>query len=134
MNLVTSTSIVGDNRGWLCGPHGTEPGTNPSIDIDASTLPAGTKSVPSGAVMGRITASGKFGLYDPEASDGRQVAAGLLFDTVSVTSGAVTSPNQALLVHGFVDPARLPIKSGAGSLDAKAKTALTPRIHFGLEG
>lgn len=134
MNLVTSTTRFGDTRGWLQGGHGAEPGTNPSIDIDASTLPAGTKTVPSGAVMGRITASGKFGLYDPDASDGRNVAAGFLFDTVSVNGDQVTTPNQALLVHGFVNPSRLPIKSGAGSLTADAKTALAPRIYFGLEG
>lgn len=128
MQLVKSVSVTGDNRGWLWGPHGTEPGTNPSIDIDGSSLPSGTTSVPSGAVMAR-TGSGKYKLYSP----GTDTAAGLLFSTVEVANGEVVSPNAALLVHGFVDADRLPIKSGDGSLDAAAKTALA-HINFGLEG
>lgn len=39
----------------------------------------------AGAVLGKITASGKYVEVDPAASDGSQAAAGVLFDNVDAT-------------------------------------------------
>lgn len=123
MDLRTSVDIVGDNRGWLWGPHGTEPGTNPSIDLDVSLFSADqTKGgyIPSGTVLGQVT-DGKYGPYDPAATDGRETAVGILFSSVGAAGGQATTPNQAMLIHGFVDASRLPFQTGPGSLDEAAK-------------
>jgi hypothetical protein len=40
----------------------------------------------AGAVLGRITASGKFKAYDNAASDGSQAAAAILFDDVNASA------------------------------------------------
>lgn len=128
MELGIRTTTYGvEKRGWLWGPHGTEPGTNPSITLDLTTFVAGTHYpqgyIPSGCVLGKITASGKYGPYDSAATDGRQTAAGILFDSETVNTGQTQAVN-ALFVHGFVDPARLPFQSGSGAASAAAKTSL----------
>ncbi len=129
---VRSTTYGVEKRGWLQGTHGTEPGANPNVTLDLSTFTAGTHYpngyIPSGCVLGKITASGLYGPYDSGASDGRQTAVGLLFNSESVTTGQTKAVN-ALFVHGFVEAARLPFQTGVGGATAAAKTALT-LIHW----
>ena len=134
LSVVTNSYQV-EKRGWLWGEHGTEPGTTPSITLDLEStggFVAGTHYpkgyIPSGTVVGKITASGKYGVYDPAATDGRQAPAGLLFSSVGVRTGQKTALN-ALFVHGFVDPARCPFQIGTGGVTTAAKTAL-PLIYW----
>ena len=131
---VSTTSYQVEKRGWLWGPHGTDPGMTPSVTLDFTKFTAGTHYpngyVPSGCVLGKITASGKFGPFDPAATDGRQTAAGILFSSLKVPADTATPVGGAMLVHGAVDPARLPFQSGIGSLTAAARTSLS-LIYFG---
>jgi hypothetical protein len=53
---------------------------------DVVTLNGGTKYT-SGSVLGKITATGKYAMYDNTAVDGREVAAGLLVDATDATGG-----------------------------------------------
>lgn len=127
MDLYTKQDSQVEKRAWLWGPHGTEPGTNPSIELDLAQFPAATYTngyVPSGTVVTKL-GDGRYGAYTP----GGAAPAGLLFSSVTVKDGKVTSPNAALYVHGFVNPALLPFTSGPGSLDAAAREALS-QIHF----
>lgn len=121
-----------ENRSWLLGPHGTEPGTTPSIVLDVALFAKATHYpdgyVPSGIVLGKVTATDKYGPYQSDATDGRETAAVLLFSSLEVRDGA-TYLIGAGLVHGFVNPDRLPITSGSGALDAAARTELSG-IHF----
>jgi hypothetical protein len=124
---VETTQYQVEDRSWLLSPHGTEPGTTPSVTLDTSAFTAGTHYpngyLPSGLVVGRITATGLYGPYDNSAVDGRQTAAGILFSSVKVpTSGG--DPAGAIVVHGFVDADKLPI-----ALDA-AGVADLGLIHF----
>ncbi|WP_104164690.1 head decoration protein [Arthrobacter sp. SX1312] len=131
---VISTTHQAEDRSWLIGPHGTDPGTTPSITLDlalfdqATHFPQGT--IPSGIVLAKNETTELFGPYDPAATDGRQAASCILFGSLPAraTSGRVGG---AGVVHGFVNPDRLPLKAGAGSLDTAARGALT-LIHFGL--
>lgn len=130
---VVSTNYQSEKRGWLWGEHGTEPGSTPSITLDISTFaglyPNGY--IPSGTALAKITATGLYGPYDSTASDGRQTpAAGstyLLFSSVKALAPNGTPLSKvgaAGFIHGFVDPARLPFQTGAGSAAAAVKTAL----------
>ncbi len=116
-----------ENRSWLLGPHGTDPGSNPSLTLLVSLFTAGTHYpngfVPSGIVLGKVTASGVYGPYDPAAVDGREVAAELLFGSLPVRTGA-TRLAGAGFHHGSVNPARLPIQSGTGALTDAARLNL----------
>lgn len=51
---------------------------------DAVTVVSG-QNLKAGAVLGKITASGKWAAHDPAASDGSQNAAGVLFEAVDAT-------------------------------------------------
>ena len=135
---VQTTSYQVENRSWLLSPHGTEPGTTPSITLDVSAFTAATHYpngyFPSGIVLGVITATGLYGPYDDTAVDGRAVAAGILFGSVKVPNTADTTKDvgAAMLVHGFVKIAKLPIANGAtgrGYIDANGQTDLK-LIHF----
>lgn len=124
---VRTESYAPESRGWLRGPHGTEPGANPSITLDLALFDAEdhypTGYIKSGCVVGKVTSTGFYGPYDPDASDGREDAKGLLFDSETVKPGQQRALN-ALYVHGFADPARLPYTGVAGELDADARAAL----------
>lgn len=119
---VETVAYSGENRSWLLSPHGTEPGTTPSVTLLLSAFTITNNVIPSGTVLGRITASGKYAPYNNGASDGTEVAAGILFNSVGTRAGQ-TQAASAMLVHGFVDAAKLV------GLDAAARTDLK-LIHF----
>ena len=127
---VKSTDYQVEDRSWDLSPHGSEPGTTPSITLDVSAFTEATHYpngfFPSGMPLGEITATGLYGPYDDAAVDGREVCAGLLFASVKVPDVNDTTKDVggALKVHGFVDASRLPV-----ALDAAGQADLT-LIHF----
>lgn len=131
---VTSTVTQAEKRNWLLSAHGTDPGATPSVTLDVSKFTAGTHYpngfVQSGIVLGQVTATKLYGPYDSAAVDGRAVAAGHLFSSQTIKTGAV-KVGGALVVHGFVNESKLPLTAGTGSLDAAAKTALK-LIHYSV--
>ena len=135
---VQTTAFQVENRSWLLSPHGTDPGTTPSITLDVSAFTAATHYpdgyIKSGIVLGKLTAGGKYVPYVDAAVDGSGTAAGILLSSVKVpnTADLTKDVGAALLVHGFVDPAKLPIANaatGGGFLDANGRTDLK-LIHF----
>lgn len=119
-NGVISTAYQVEQRGWLASEHGTEPGATPSITLDITKFAADRYPngyIPSGTLVGKITATGLYGPYDDAAVDGTQTAVGILFNSENVRTGQTQATN-AILVHGFVEKARLPFTSGKGFADA----------------
>jgi len=50
-------------------------------------------TIVSGTVLGKITSGGKYVAHDPDASDGSQTAAGILYETTAVpASGDMVAP------------------------------------------
>lgn len=135
---VRTASYIAENRSWTIGKHGhdeTIPGT-----LDISSLTAATHYpngfVPSGLVLGIITATGLLGAYDDTAVDGRQTAVGYLFSTVTVPNLADLTKDigVAYLVHGFVKISKLPIQAagtpaGRGYIDAAGQVDLRMIHH-----
>jgi len=62
---------------------------NPNYTRETATLLAGT-AYPVGAVLGRITASGKYKLATSGGADGAQTAAGVLLYAVDATGADAT--------------------------------------------
>lgn len=95
------------------------------ITIDYTTVPAngdGQRIIKGGTVLGKITATGKYGPYASGASNGLQTPLGFLFaGDMRVDAGDTTA---GLLIDGSVLEARVT------GLDAGAKTALAPRFIF----
>lgn len=85
---VTKTEYQVENRSWLLGPHGTEPGTTPSVTLDIATFVEATHYpngfLPSGLPVGRITASGLYGLYAGRANEVQTI------DLGGATAGTIT--------------------------------------------
>jgi hypothetical protein len=131
---VQSTQYQVEDRSWLLSPHGTEPGTTPSVVLDISKFSSSADYpngyIPSGYPLGVVTASGKYGPYDNAASDGRQTCKGLLLSAVRVVrqdGSTATSAGGAILVHGFVDETKLP-----GALDSAGQADLAHIIFNGV--
>lgn len=93
--------------------------------------------IPSGTVLGKVTATGLLGPYLDAAVDGRTTAVGILRGSIQVVqpTGAIKSKVgcAVLKAFGVVRIPRLPFTSGnaagGGYIDANGQADL-PRIHF----
>jgi len=123
---VRKTDYQVEKRSWLRGPAGTQPGETPSITLDISLFASDRYPngyIPSGTVVGKVTATGLYGPYDNTAEDGTDTALGLLFSSINVVA-STGKVGAALFKRGDVDTTKLPFSSGKGSLDANGKTDL----------
>ena len=135
---VGSLSFQVERRSWLLSPHGTDPGTMPSVTLDVSAFNA-TQHYPNGfilggIVLGKITATGLYAPMLAANSDGSQTAAGILYSSTKIPNllDLTKDVGGAILVHGFVDAAKLPLTSAAtsgGFITTAGRTSLS-LIHF----
>jgi hypothetical protein len=103
---------------------------------DNFVVPAGVQVCKTGQVICRITASGKFGPYDPAAADGRQtLARGDCFVVNrAVRSDDPRSDHPEAIYGGRVWPSRI-VQSGTGTHTLAAGPTLAellaafPQIH-----
>lgn len=79
---------------------------------------AGSGPLPTGTVLGKIAASGKYGVYDNAGSGGVEVAAAILAEPVDATASDVNG--SAVVRYAKIAPGGLTWKS---SLIAADKTA-----------
>lgn len=120
ISVRQSGPFTAEDRSWLWGPHGTEPGTTPSATLKVASFPAGDGYVPSGTAVSK-DADGKWIPFNAAAPSGEH---GLTFASVRNDQGDVGT---AVLVHGFVKYSALPA-TGRPTI-AALRTAL-PLIHF----
>lgn len=126
MDLTQRTeSWVSDKQDWLGSAHALDTGETITLDITTWTTLLGSTFtggfIPSGVVVGKITASGKYGPYDNAAVDGRGTAVGHLLEPVIAKSTDTSDKVATRIWHGQVIEAKLPTGHG---LDANAKTDL----------
>ncbi len=111
-----AASYAGEDRRWLASTHGQD--TNRSVTLSGDLFPAAAfpdGRVPSGQVIGVVTATGLAGPYDAAAVDGRQTAVGHLLNSevVGVGSGITgRRVSTAVVRHGVVNRNLLPAGSG----------------------
>ncbi len=133
---VTSGSWQIDKTWWQYGKFGVLPEECLTGTLDVSTFTAGTHYpngfIPSGTILGKITATGLYGPYSNAASDGREVAYGILAAAAQVPSLTDNTKDVgcAVQVWGSVIEARLPFSSGAGAIDSNGKADLAGRMLF----
>lgn len=104
MNTVVDTTT----------PDGLLLGLFPVV-TDVGTLITG-QNLTRGAVLGKITASGKLTRLDKSEDDGSQVPYAILADDVDATSADKTAP---LYIAGSFDAAKLNFVSGTAAADVK---------------
>ena len=112
MDLSQRTETFGqDDASWLGSDHGTSMARSITLDVSAFTAathyPDGY--FPSGLPLGQITASGKYGPFTADATDGTQTLAGFLLTSVDAPDVNTTDVVGALLDHGRVIVDRLPV-------------------------
>lgn len=123
--LKTTTDPLSGQINVLASEHMMVKSVGVTLDSTKWTKDSdGNKLVLNGHIVAKITASGKYGPYDPSATDGREDAdtAGIIFH-----GGANLKDGDTLvgiLMHGSVLEARL------SGLDATAREALKSRIIF----
>jgi hypothetical protein len=113
-----------DDQRWL--GNGGEPAQVPSsivLDKSAFTATFDDGYIPSGVVVGKITATGLYAPYNNANANGTEVAAGLIFAAVpyDVNGAAGDDLGAALMYAGEVLEEFLPTGHG---LDANARTDL----------
>jgi hypothetical protein len=130
ITLQPTETYTAEDRSWLGSRDGTDVTQTVTLDTSAFTeathFPNGY--IPSGVVLGRITATDLFGPYDDTASDGRQVAVGFLYSNTKVRTGG---PDVGAPIHwrGIIRAARLPLATNVtGGLDANGKTDLAAKF------
>ncbi|MBQ1122640.1 head decoration protein [Streptomyces sp. B15] len=127
MELSLKTTTYGvDDQSWLGSEHGTQ--ATESVTIDVSTLTQATHYpegyIKSGIPLGKITASGKYGLYNDAAVDGTETLVGFLFAAVPAPTNTIDVAG-AMLTHGKVRTSRLPV-----SVDAAGQADVAGSIRF----
>ncbi|WP_327162103.1 head decoration protein [Streptomyces zaomyceticus] len=124
---IKTQTFGGDDQSWLGSAHGTD--ATESVTLDTSTFTAGTHYpegfFKSGLPLGRITASGKYGPYNGAASDGTETLVGFLYSALAAPAVNTIDPSGAMLTHGKVRTARLPI-----AVDAAGKADVAGAIRF----
>jgi hypothetical protein len=139
---VRSQSFVSEDQSWLGSRHGTNAADPITLDgVLMATVADADGVVKSGICIAKVTATGRWGPYNPGAVDGRAGSAtsapGFLFTVAQLrdpmkgdASTVTNNVAAALLWHGEVVQAKLPIQgAGDGFVDNAAK-ALMPLIRF----
>lgn len=128
----TAHTFLNEDQRWI-GPGGLSAIQDArSITLNLALFDLVTafpnRYLPSGIVLGKVTATGLYGPYSDAAGDGRTVAMGLLLVSESVDVGAAVTGNHpaALYWRGEVIQSFLPTGHG---LDALGIADL-PRIAF----
>jgi hypothetical protein len=84
--------------------------------------------IPSGTVIGKVTATSLYGPYDDSASDGRQTAYGLTYGDVRAIRQNGTTASKvgtgAVVYDAAIASSKLPFQAGPGSIDANGKADL----------
>lgn len=120
---VHSTAFQVENRSWLLSPHGTEPGTTPSITLDVSAFTAGTH-YPDGYIMsGEPLSLLGSGLYAPYAAAGATAGDVVEQSTLTITA---TGGTYVISVNGRETDA-LAFDANAAAIQA-ALRALGPEF------
>lgn len=118
---IRRESFGQDDQSWLGSAHGTNAAQ--TITLDVSTFTAGTH-YPDGHLKSGLPlqdlGNGKFGLWTA-LSD----LAGFLFTPVKAPADSATPVGAALLEHGRVIAAKLPV-----SVDAAGQATAAGRIIF----
>lgn len=136
ISVRRTSPLVVEDRSWLGDVDGTQATRSitlvTGLFVQATHFPKGV--LPSGILLGRITAAGAtqgmYGPYSDAALDGRQVAKGFLFNTIQmIEDGMLLTANKGapMQERGVIRPWLLPAGNG---LDAAARVDLAAHFIF----
>lgn len=124
MDISTTTTAYGPDstQGGIVKPQDI---TEVGCTLDLALFPdAADGSIPALTPLAKVTASGLYGPYDNAATGGREVFAGLLFDTIPTRGKTTGNVGASRIVLGAIYEAKLP-----SPIDSAAKADM-PTIAF----
>lgn len=140
INLSQTQRVWGvDSKEWLGSRMGMDVCRSITVDLSLfNALHYSNGFIPSGTVLGKVTATGLYGPYSPALANGLDVAAGFLFDSITmtrdglpITTGVVGA---ALFWTGIVRTGKLPNFTGAadtlGELDTNGRADMASWIRY----
>jgi Bacteriophage lambda head decoration protein D len=115
IRIERSVGTVGGDIEFLASEHYTVKRVGITLDSTLWTADGnGDKIVPKGSVLGRVTATGRYGPYNNAAGDGREVAKGFLIEGTNLKFGNQVT---GLVIAGSVIAARCSGLDAAGIVD-----------------
>lgn len=129
--IVEETFYTRDGT-WEASPHGAGNCRSGVLDVSSLTeavhFPDGYAQ--DGIPLGRITANGRYAIWDTAAVDGSQTLAGFLYDCPIVQRGGVdlTLVMCAVLEHGFVVVSKVGVGGATGTEDTVTASDLPALI------
>lgn len=128
-SISTVLTLSLDDKPWIASAKGTTTCRTITLDLTKGfTLNTHYTDgyILSGLPLGKVTATGLYGVYDDAASDGRQTCVGFLFGREKYPAGgSAVKVGGALFWEGVVKTSRLPV-----SLDANGQTDLAAKFRF----
>lgn len=134
LSVRRTTPLSVEDRSWLGDVDGTQ--ATRSITLVTASFTKATHypngRLKSGTIIGRYTSgpnNGLWGLYDNAATDGRQTAVGVLFNTLDLEVHGAAAPRVGapMMERGFIKTANLPANHG---LDTAARADLAAHFIF----
>lgn len=133
---ITQEAYGTDSKAWMKSQYGFDTARPCTLLLTAFAATEQINGmIPSGVLVGKITASGLYGPYDNAAATGVEVAAGILLNEVRITRDANDTPAldraaSAFVWQGIVDTTKLPALTGTkGKLDTPGRADL-PGIRW----
>ena len=131
VSIRPGKTFLNENQSWIGKTDALRDADSITLDRSLFDLAATFDDgfIPSGVVLGRVTAGGLYGPYDDAAVDGRGVAVGFLVASIAYDrdSAATADLPAALMWHGEVVEANLPAGNG---LNAAGKADLAAKFRF----
>lgn len=125
---ITNDSWGVGSKAWLAARKGMDTCRSVTLDLELFAAADFETFIPSGTVIGIVTVGGLYGPYDPDGTDGREDAAGILFEDVRMADNqgnAFTRAGAAMFWEGIVRRDMLPAAPGdEGDLDTAAEAEL----------
>lgn len=134
IRLTTETWYAG-KKDWLASRDGLDVCRSITVDLALfDPLHAQNGIIPSGTVLGKVTATGFYGPYNDALTDGSNVAKGHLLNDIKFTAGDTHKVGAALYWRGIVKEANLPNFTGTanakGEIDAAGKVDIGVLIRY----
>ncbi|AOE43706.1 capsid decoration protein [Gordonia phage SpeedDemon] len=124
--LRETARVVSDNKAWVYADIGKQ-ASRRTVTLDITKFTKATHYpdgfIRSGVPLGKVTATGKYGPFDPAATDGREDFDGFLWNFADVVADQEISVNAIWDGPGTIRENKLPL---AATPELKAAAAAVP--------
>jgi hypothetical protein len=135
LQFAQESAFQNDDKSWIRRREGLDDMMGVTLDLTTFTLATHYPNgfLPSGLALGKITATGLYGIYSNAALDGRQDGRGFLGSAIDMNPVPASNKSVgALFWRGTVREVRLPANHGVDApfkVDVGPTGALVDGLH-----